>query len=181
VITLPAGQYTVRYVSDGSHSFDGGWNASRPHDETAWGISLYATDKNFDRSTVKQLDKPETGALAQIIGVRDSQRLSETFELTQDQAVRVYGIGEGDSDELADYGYIKNAETGKRVWYMHADETEHAGGAGKNRMINDTIHLKAGKYKVYYRTDGSHSFGDWNARPPRDEHNYGITIYDANK
>lgn len=30
---------------------------------------------------------------------------------------------------------------------------------------------------VYYRTDGSHSFDDWNASPPKNQRDYGITLY----
>jgi hypothetical protein len=37
--------------------------------------------------------------------------------------------------------------------------------------------LKAGKYIVHYQTDDSHAFGDWNADPPLDQTNWGITIY----
>ena len=181
LVELPAGQYALKYTSDDSHSFDDGWNASRPHDESEWGISLYASNKNFDKSTFKIINEPQSNAIARIIGVQDDDRRSKTFELTKDQSVRVYAIGEGDSDEMYDYGYIKNVDTGKRVWNMYADETEHAGGAGKNRKVNDIINLKAGTYKVYYRTDGSHSSERWNATPPTDRGNYGITVFDASR
>ena len=40
VITLPAGEYVLRYESDDSHSF-GSWNASPPDDPEMWGITLY--------------------------------------------------------------------------------------------------------------------------------------------
>ena len=39
-ITLPAGQYTLRYESDDSHSF-GSWNADPPDDPDMWGITIY--------------------------------------------------------------------------------------------------------------------------------------------
>jgi hypothetical protein len=32
---------------------------------------------------------------------------------------------------------------------------------------------------VKYETDGSHSFGDWNAAPPDDPEMWGITVYRA--
>jgi hypothetical protein len=177
VIELPAGEYTVHYATDGSHSYGDGWNASSPFDGDKWGISLYATDSEFDKSNVELLKSAHKNALAQIINVRNSQRRSATFELNDSQKVRIYAIGEGDSDEMFDYAYIKNVDTGKRVWNMFPDETEHAGGARKNRMSNDTITLPAGKYKVYFRTDDSHAFGRWNDKPPRDQHNYGVTVF----
>jgi hypothetical protein len=181
IINLPAGEYTVNYESDGSHSYDGGWNAARPHDEKTWGISLYGVGDGFDKKSIEMLKSADSNAIAQIVRVGDGQRRSEEFELTAEQKVRIYAIGEGDSGDMSDYGFIKNSDTGKRVWYMFSDETEHAGGAGKNRQVNEVITLPKGKYKLYFRTDGSHSFGDWNANPPTDKQHYGITVYDASK
>jgi hypothetical protein len=180
-ITLPSGSYSVHYQSDGSHSYDDGWNASRPYDEEQWGISLYASSDNFDKSTIKIVDNPHGIALAQLTQIGDNANETTTFELNADQKVRIYAIGEGDDDDMADYGYIKEAETGKRVWYMFNDETKHAGGANKNRMISEVITLKKGRYKMYFKSDGSHSYDDWNANPPTDERNYGITVFDASK
>ena len=60
---------------------------------------------------------------------------------------------------------------------MTYDETRWAGGAKKNRKVDEVIHLPAGKYLLFYNTDGSHSFNDWNADPPDDPIHYGITLY----
>jgi hypothetical protein len=38
-ITLPAGEYTLHYRTDGSHAF-GEWNAAPPDDPIAWGITV---------------------------------------------------------------------------------------------------------------------------------------------
>ena len=46
----------------------------------------------------------------------------------------------------------------------------------ENRLFNDVITLRAGEYRVYYETDGSHSYRDWNSSPPDDVEKYGITI-----
>ena len=40
---------------------------------------------------------------------------------------------------------------------MSYRRTEHAGGAGKNRKINEVITLPKGSYALYYETDSSHS------------------------
>jgi hypothetical protein len=40
VIRLPAGEYVLRYQSDGSHSKDG-WNADPPFDPAKWGATLF--------------------------------------------------------------------------------------------------------------------------------------------
>jgi hypothetical protein len=39
-ITLPAGEYILRYETDDSHAF-GDWNAAPPDDQDAWGITVY--------------------------------------------------------------------------------------------------------------------------------------------
>ena len=65
---------------------------------------------------------------------------------------------------------------------MNGREGVNAGGAEKNKMIDETINLKPGNYIVYYATDGSHSYNDWNAASPYDPERWGITIWtDDNK
>jgi hypothetical protein len=77
---------------------------------------------------------------------------------------------------MIDYGWIENAETGMRVWEMKEPETTHGGGAGKNRKVDTVITLPAGKYRLRYKSDDSHSFDNWNAMPP--EINFwGIALY----
>jgi hypothetical protein len=55
--------------------------------------------------------------------------------------------------------------------------SEPAGGAAKNRRFDGTITLPAGEYTLRYESDGSHSFGSWNANPPDEPEMYGITLY----
>jgi hypothetical protein len=80
---------------------------------------------------------------------------------------------------MADYGWIEEAKTGRRVWEMTYRSTEHAGGASKNRRFDGTIRLSAGEYVLRYETDGSHAFGDWNADPPDDPEMWGVTVSQA--
>ncbi|MEE9270636.1 MAG: hypothetical protein V3V49_10300, partial [Candidatus Krumholzibacteria bacterium] len=58
---------------------------------------------------------------------------------------------------------------------------DHAGGADKNRLYNDTLELEPGEYVLFYESDGSHSFNRWNAKPPADPWNWGVTVKLANK
>jgi len=37
--------------------------------------------------------------------------------------------------------------------------------------------LPKGSYTLFYETDDSHSYRNWNDDPPRDPEMYGITIY----
>ena len=96
--------------------------------------------------------------------------------MDKDTNLRIFALGEGVDGDMVDYGWIKNTDTGKVVWEMTYRNTDAAGGASKNRMYNDTIILPKGSYKVYYETDGSHSYRRWNASPPRDPERYGISL-----
>ena len=181
IVTLEKGDYIVYYATDDSHSF-GDWNSGPPHEQDHYGISLWVTRKE-DLSKVKIFNPSEyknDKVVVEIVRVRDDEQLSETFTLDRDTKLRIVAIGEGDDDELVDYGWIKNTETGKVVWEMTYRNTESAGGASKNRLFNDTIILPKGTYKVYYETDGSHSYRSWNATPPRDPERYGISLMKEN-
>jgi hypothetical protein len=93
--------------------------------------------------------------------------------------VRVFAQGEGDGGgggRMYDYGWVEDAATGKVVWEMKAPETAHAGGAGKNRKLDAPLSLPAGRYRLRYKSDDSHSFDNWNALPP-DINFWGIALY----
>jgi len=115
-------------------------------------------------------------ALAQIVSVPDDADKTVEFNLSQSSSVRIFTAGEGDNGQMYDYGWIENAETGKPVWEMKYSETTHAGGAAKNRKVDVVITLPAGKYRLRYKSDDSHSFDNWNAMPP-DINFWGIALY----
>ncbi|HTP12219.1 MAG TPA: hypothetical protein VMM37_01275, partial [Bacteroidota bacterium] len=162
VVTLPRGTYTVYYQTDGSHSYDN-WNSDPPFDPEHWGITLAGVGNSFDAKDVATVssNEKEEGVLAQLIRVRDDEHERQRFSVTSKTNVRVYAIGESDGDEMADYGWISNAETGQRVWEMEYDKTSWAGGAKKNRVFDKTITLDKGTYELHFRTDGSHAWNDW--------------------
>ena len=172
---LEPGSYTAYFMTDGSHSFGGGFNASRPFDAEYWGMTILpangATKQDF---VLEQADKPDPSVLARIVKVGNGRQEEARFRLTRDGSVRVLAIGEG-SGEMYDYAWIENA-SGAVVWRMTYDGTEHAGGATKNRRVDEVISLPAGEYTVRYRSDGSYSFRDWNADPPDDPLSWGVTV-----
>jgi hypothetical protein len=177
IIHLDKGDYIVYYVTDDSHSYHD-WNAGPPHEQDSYGISLWPIKKDdiskvalFEPTSFKS-DK----VIVEIVRVRDDESLNESFTLDKDTNLRIFALGEGVDGDMVDYGWIKNTETGKVVWEMTYRNTDSAGGATKNRMYNDTIILPKGSYKLYYETDGSHSYRKWNASPPRDPEHYGISL-----
>lgn len=175
IISLDKGEYIIYYATDDSHSYRD-WNASKPYDQERWGITLWATEKNVKFELFEEKEYKSDKVLVEILRVRDREHLSESFSLKGDTRLRIKAIGEGDDGDMHDYGWIENSETGRVVWEMTYRNSDYAGGASKNRMYNDVIILPKGEYKVFYETDGSHSYRDWNASPPRDQESYGISL-----
>ncbi len=177
IITLEPGNYIVYYATDDSHSAYE-WNSAPPVDEEAWGIRLMSLSGPVDRGALSEYDPAsDPSIVAQLIEIRDHAHRRQRFTLDRESEVRIYALGEGTGGEMYDYAWIEEVESGRSVWEMTYRSTERAGGARKNRLYNDTIRLEAGEYTLRYESDGSHSFGDWNAAPPADPFNYGVTLY----
>lgn len=175
-IQLPAGDYIASFVSDDSHS-PADWNAAPPCDPALHGLTLsVASDTDFPRVTLIDMPKPDP-VLAELVRVRDDEKRTVSFVVRTDEPIRVYAIGEGTSRRMEDYGWIEDAKTGKKVWSMDYATTRHAGGATKNRMVDETITLPKGSYTLHFKTDDSHAYGDWNSDRPRDPEHYGVTVY----
>jgi len=79
---------------------------------------------------------------------------------------------------MADEAWIEDA-AGKHVWTMERGRTQHAGGASKNRQVDEVINLAKGAYTLRFRTDDSHAYGHWNSDAPWDPEHYGVTVYSA--
>lgn len=54
-VTLPAGDFVVSYVTDGSHSYES-WNSGRPWLPRSWGLAIYP-GAGFDKSAFKSVSK----------------------------------------------------------------------------------------------------------------------------
>ncbi len=86
-------------------------------------------------------------------------------------------MGEGNPTKMLDYGGIEDTETGQLIWVMHFLSTEHAGGIQENRKVDRLLPLRAGKYRLHFKTNPS-----W---PPNnsieaeaDSYNRGIWLFD---
>jgi hypothetical protein len=177
VISLPKGSYVVNYVTDDSHAYES-WNALPPFDPDHYGITVMGAGEHFTKALVsKYVEERDKSIIAQIVRVGDNADREEKFALSRTTRVRIYSIGEGQNREMVDYGWIEDAKTGNVVWEMTYAMTFHAGGARKNRMVNTSIILDKGEYKLHYKTDDSHSYGNWNLDPPADQEYYGITLF----
>jgi len=178
VVKFEKGNYIAYYSTDDSHSYND-WNDTPPFDPEQWGLAIW-TESEKDSKKLKMFNEGDfktKNVIAQIVKVRDDESIRKSFSLDKDTKVRIYAIGEGSGRDMADYGWIENKDNGKVVWEMTYRTTERAGGASKNRMYNGTIMLPKGNYTLFYETDDSHSYRDWNDDPPRDPEMYGITLY----
>ena len=177
VISLPKGSYIVNYVTDDSHAYDA-WNDTPPFDPEHYGITIMGVGEEFTKGIVtRYVEERDKNIIARITRVGDNADKEERFKLDRTSRVRIYAIGEGQNREMVDYGWIEDAKTNTVVWEMTYGMTFHAGGARKNRMVNTSILLDKGDYKLHFRTDDSHSYRNWNVDPPEDQEYYGITLY----
>ena len=184
LVELAAGDYSVYYVSDGSHSEGSGWNSSPPYDQKAYGVTIYAGTPNFDRNGFTLIEKADIrapGLLAGITEVGEDADESRRFTLVSPTKVRIHAVGEGSRSQMVDYGWIEDARSGDVVWEMTYRKTSHAGGDDKNREVDQVILLDKGEYTLHYTSDDSHSFPDWNSTPPNDPMAWGITVSEVGK
>lgn len=176
-ITLPKGDYLVYYQTDDSHAYND-WNDDKPYDADLYGITISGAGENFTaKNVVPYVESEAENVLVQLIRVRDDKHVRQRFTIDKSSRVRVYAIGEGVGNSMADYAWIENVRTGEVVWEMTYRTTTHAGGAKKNRLFDRYVSLDKGEYEVHYQTDDSHAFNDWNDDPPSDRTHWGVTIY----
>ena len=179
-LSFPAGRYVAFFVTDDSHARDE-WNASPPYDPDFWGLTLRVPDAAA-RAHVETFDydiAPANNTLLALTRLGNHETRSEGFTLKRPMDVRIYALGEGREGSMYDYGWIMDARTRRRVWEMKHRDTEHAGGGQKNRMVDDVVSLDDGDYLLYFITDDSHAYGDWNDGPPFDQAHWGITLLTA--
>ena len=181
-LQLKPGHYVAYFACDDSHSPDD-WTNVPATDPEFWGLTLRVADPAA-RASVRPYEYepvPQGQTIVSLIGIRDDEMRSAGFALRRPMDVHIYAIGEGFSDRMADYAWIVDEEQHKRVWAMNYRNTEHAGGAAKNRVFDGTIHLAPGNYLVYYKSDGSHSYNDWNGAAPAEPRYWGVSVFPASR
>ena len=177
---LKPGRYVAYFADDDTHRPDD-WNNVPPTDPESWGLTLKIADPAA-RAAVKTFDYqpvPAGQTIVSFVEVGNDERRAEGFTLKRPMDVRVYALGEASAEELVDYAWIVDADNHARIWTMSVDNTAPAGGADKNRLFDGTLHLAPGSYLVYYRSDGSHSYDDWNAAPPPEARYWGVSVFPA--
>src|SRR6202008_2788079 len=144
--------------------------------QEAMGISLAGQGITKVKST-DLINGKTSSAIVSLLKPVHNGNLKKGFSLLAETSLHIYGIGEGDRDNMFDYAWIYDLDKHQRVWEMDYLNTDFAGGARKNLMVDEKIKLPAGNYQVSYVTDDSHSYNDWNALPPNDPQFTGLTIW----
>lgn len=182
-ITLPAGNYVASYATDGSHSYEA-WNDAPPLDPEGWGLIIWAKSaREAKRIQPYSEDETRRHNLIELIRQRNGAYVTQGITLKHPARLRVYALGELDQGarQFVDHGWITNFATGRTVWEMRPEKAEHAGGHRKNRQADEVIQLPEGSYVVWYSTDDSHAYREWNATPPYDPAHWGITLAAADE
>jgi hypothetical protein len=115
-------------------------------------------------------------AAVALVGVGDNADESAGFALREAADLRVVCTGEVLDHRAYDAGFIEDADTGHRVWRFDPVASRAAGGARKNRKVDEVIHLPAGRYVARYCTDEEHSYPGFNAPPPDDPMAWGMVV-----
>ncbi len=175
IVTLPPGNYKVAYRTDAGHAYNE-WFGNPPFDPSGWGVRV-ATTRESDSENVQVFDLwKQREAVVRMSSVRDDEERSSTFRVLRETPVVVYSMGEFSSGSAYDYGWIDD-DRGNTIWQMSWDASKPAGGARKNRVEVAYLVLKPGRYVANYRSDGSHSFEDWNSSRPKYPERWGLTVF----
>jgi CubicO group peptidase (beta-lactamase class C family) len=152
-------------------------NVKLVHGDTAEAAGLYEDywKENFEG---KPAVPPAGDILAAIKNVPIKKDTGRSFTLAAATTLRVYGVGEdcsGDHLSWCDYGWIEDS-AGTVVWQMPGQPVQPAGGAAKNQRVDAVIELPAGSYKLRYKSDWGHAYGNWDSLPP-DQFFWGVVVY----
>jgi hypothetical protein len=169
------GKNIIDFLSD---LFDGELGGDIEEHIDDFYLSLIPEEDNY--SGYKRFDP--TGefdnALIQVNKVGDSEYFEKGFSLEKPTKIRIYAMCEFPSGYKSpvDMAWIIDADTREKVWEMDRWNTDYAGGGSKNKLSDETLDLKKGRYILYYVTDDSHSWDYFNVPPPYDPMNWGVAL-----
>jgi len=157
----------------------GGLNRLNPQTGTIARIPTMDS-RNYDPQIIKVIEPlfRQKEPTASISEVGDYADLSKEFEISESGNFLIVSVGEGVRTwNLVDFGWLES-DKGDTIWAMNdLYHTFQLSGATKNRIEAAAINLKQGKYRLRYKSDDSHCYGNWNDTPPADSLWWGINIF----
>lgn len=116
-------------------------------------------------------------AIASVLQPENYQESTHDFTITTASEVLVVAIGDGNAYGMTDYGWIERVPFGSKVWQMRYENSTHAGGATRNRVLMEVMTLQPGNYQLRYRSDHEHSHNNWVGNPPEYASLWGIQLF----
>jgi ligand-binding sensor domain-containing protein/serine phosphatase RsbU (regulator of sigma subunit) len=140
-------------------------------------------NRPYDDRLINQLKRlrENVNPTSSIIRVGDYADISKEFVLRNDSKIIIYSVGEGLFQwDMVDFGWLES-EMGDTLWTGGVfKKSFHAGGGLKNRIKIGLLDLKAGRYKLRYLSDDSHSVESYNTIPPQDSIYWGTQLFTLN-
>lgn len=173
-LSLKPGIYRAGFQSNGSHSTHR-WRANPPWDPSGWGMTL----ANVPHSDVMSYDPwTQTEPLIDLTGVGNDALEKAQFTVHIPSTFLISAMGEITSRRsVYDYGWLESNETHEIIWKMSYLDSNHAGGAEKNRVETVFLDLEPGTYTVYYQSDDSHSFRRFTETGPDHPERWGLALF----
>ena len=112
--------------------------------------------------------------IGSIVRVGNNANVARTFTLKRQTQVLVIVMGE----DVLDYGSLEN-EDGLILLRSDIERTCWAGGALRNRVVLNLMTLPSGRYRIRYKSDEGHSYGNWVQEAPSHPEFWGIQVFDV--
>ncbi|MGB3543294.1 hypothetical protein [Rubrivirga sp.] len=152
-------------------------------DAGRWRMNMHGLNEAARNVRTSGIDRDP--ALASIIpsptfvwqgrGVEDRQDRVSVLHVVEPATVRIRTVTEITDGVVADRASIVRLGSQEVVWEA-SGEGAWAGGSLKNRILDDTLSLEPGLYRVSFEADRSHAYDDWTANPPWVPSSWGIRV-----
>ncbi len=176
-LVLPPSVYRAVAVTNSSHHY-GSWKGNPPFHPEGWGLQIRTSDVD-DVSTFDPW--MQRNAIIEFTGVGDDEYHVQSFTVEDTAAVVIYALGEiTGPDNGYDLAWLDRQESAGEsvtIWEMSYEGSVPAGGHRKNRKEIEFIRLNPGVYRLYYESDGSHAYDDWNSAEPDYPERWGVGMF----
>ena len=112
-----------------------------------------------------------------ITSVSNNSNFTKEFIIDKNTNILISCVGEGDTSELFDYGWITSENKDRIIWEMKPDKSRFAGGNFNNRVQISIINLSRGKYQLHYRSNKRHVYNDIVGEAPVRPEWWGISVF----
>ena len=114
--------------------------------------------------------------ISSIVKVGNNADSTKNFTLRKKTEILLVVMGE----DGADYGWLEN-DHGINIARYDSNRTCFAGGRSDNRVQMSLITLNAGRYRIRYKSDESHSYNKWLGNAPLHPEYWGIQVFDISR